>query len=68
MTDQTHYTDADRIPDRRGNVRAVCGKLVNERQGEVDVQAPTCQVCRQWLQQRDEEPIPSWVTEKWGTR
>ena len=59
----THFTEADRIPDRRGSVRAVCGRLVNEKQGETDVQAPTCQVCQQWLQRRDEEPLPSWATE-----
>ncbi len=66
MTDQTHYTDSDRIPDRRGNVRAVCGKIVNERQGDTDDQAPTCPVCQQWLQRQNDEPLPAWATEKWS--
>ncbi len=68
--DQTlsHFTESDRTPDRLGRVRAVCGRIVNEKRGEVDPQTPTCQICKQWLQSQDEEPLPVWATEKWGTR
>ncbi len=62
----THYTDSDRIPDRRGNVRSVCGRIVNEKRGEVDPQAPTCPICKQWLIRDAMEPLPTWITEKWG--
>jgi phage FluMu protein Com len=65
--DQTHYVDSERIPDRRGNVRAVCGKLVNERSGETALE-PTCPTCAAWVKARDEEPIPAWASAKWGAR
>ncbi len=67
MTDQTHYTDSDRIPDRRGNVRSVCGRIVNEKHGEVSL-TPTCQTCAAWVKDWENEPLPSWVNEKWGAR
>ena len=64
----THYVDSDRIPDRRGNVRAVCGQLVNEQHGETDDQQPTCPRCAAWLQQHEDESLPAWATEKWSAR
>ena len=63
----THYTEADAIIDRRGNTRAVCGRRVNEKAGETSLE-PTCEQCQQYLQARDEEPLPVWATEKWGSR
>ncbi len=61
----THYTDSDRIPDRRGNVRSVCGRIVNEKRGEVSLE-PTCPTCAAYVAQRDAEPAPAWASEKWG--
>lgn len=57
----THYTTAEAHVDGRGNVRAVCGRIVNERKGETDPQQPTCATCADWLRRRDEEPLPSWA-------
>ncbi len=65
---ETHFTEADAIVDGRGNARAVCGTRVNEKRGEVDPQAPTCPICKQWLIRDAMEPLPEWITEKWGAR
>ena len=56
----THYTDAD---DRRRYARALCGRLVSEQHGEIDLRAPTCERCQAILKARDEEPLPSWARE-----
>jgi hypothetical protein len=61
----THYTSSERLPDRRGNVRAVCGLLVNERNGETALE-PTCPTCAQWVKDWESEPLPQWAAEKWS--
>lgn len=63
----THYTDFDAIVDRRGNARAVCGRIANEKHGETS-NDPTCPRCAAWVKARDEEPLPAWATEKWAAR
>ncbi len=63
----THYTTSDAIVDRRGNARAVCGRIASERHGETSNE-PTCETCAQWLAKREAEPLPVWATQKWATR
>jgi hypothetical protein len=59
----THYTTAEAHVDRRGNVRAICGRNVNQRSGEVSM-TPTCPKCAAWVNRRDEEPLPAWAREE----
>jgi hypothetical protein len=38
---------------RSGWTTAVCGDRVNEHFGDIDLEAPTCWRCRQWLAERN---------------
>lgn len=60
----THYTDADAHVKRDGRTRAVCGRIVNEKSGDVDLQAPTCERCAEYVRARDREELPSWAREQ----
>lgn len=50
---QTHYTRGDEPVSRAGWTTAVCGERVNEHFGDIDLEAPTCWRCRQWLAERN---------------
>ena len=69
----THYTHSDEPVSRYGWMSAVCGARVNEHFGtDVDLQNPSCERCRAWLNERnhfDDPPAKysrEWLRERLG--
>lgn len=45
----THWTYPGTHMDRHGWVRAACGEIANNKQGEVDLHHPSCEECKKLM-------------------